>query len=659
MKTVNNFVDMNSEVVKGSETRTEESSKRAEDELESDKSKKQKIDEHVEAEKDDDPEEEEMKKHMEIVQDEEEIAIDDIPLATKPPMIVEYKIVKEGQKGFYHLIRADGSSKRYSLMIRMLQGIHREDLETLWKLVKEKHGINRLVDEYERVLWGDLKVMFEPELRVMYGEIYKGTKYPLTPITISNMLNKKLQADHWNEMCYQLLKLMTKQEKVNVACAQLQLLSDYYCWKEYADRDEIKDWLENKNTYEDKYYLFIKKLESLFEAWTRFKDLLQKVPHHGIDLWLQIQIFYDHVNPITRRTIDQAAGEKLRDKNDKESWALLEELALYDNESWNDPRDFAKPVNAVSMPQDVPMNKIASSCEICSGPHDTQICMENPEQAFIEYASSRTDEAEVSGTLSSPSKITLVTPIIRHGKVTQTLGGGNLTQNNFSNLPNRLQSNGLFTNRSFNNNPQNFNQTNLEGLVSNFMASQDAKITRFKADFQQHQSQITNKLDTLLKAFNDRMTGALPSDTIKNPKLNPNLTSSARSYPTDDPQINEIETPKPKEPEKSLEDEFENLHLNLPVLEVLAHIPIYDTLLDKNIVNLELGRNGYEFIQSIAPEKMKDHELFILPCKLGDSKPFDTLGDLGSCMNLIPLNLFKKLKIGLLEETEDVLRLKH
>ncbi|GJR34229.1 zinc finger, CCHC-type containing protein [Tanacetum coccineum] len=28
--------------------------------------------------------------------------------------------------------------------------------------------------------------------------------------------------------------------------------------------------------------------ESLSEAWTRFKDLLQKVPHHGIDLWLQV-----------------------------------------------------------------------------------------------------------------------------------------------------------------------------------------------------------------------------------------------------------------------------------------------------------------------------------------------------------------------------------
>ncbi|GJV50259.1 hypothetical protein Tco_1440471 [Tanacetum coccineum] len=59
--------------------------------------------------------------------------------------------------------------------------------------------------------------------------------------------------------------------------------------------------------------------ESLSEAWTRFKDLLQKVPHHGIDLSLQVQIFYDHVNPDTRCNIDQSAGGKLRDRNTEES----------------------------------------------------------------------------------------------------------------------------------------------------------------------------------------------------------------------------------------------------------------------------------------------------------------------------------------------------
>ncbi|GJX26356.1 hypothetical protein Tco_0232652 [Tanacetum coccineum] len=92
-------------------------------EMKREKTKKQKGD--------DDQEEAEMKRHIEIVKDDK-VAIDVIPLATKPLVIVDYKIVKEGQKGFYHLKRADGSSKWYSSMIKMLQNIDREDLETLW-----------------------------------------------------------------------------------------------------------------------------------------------------------------------------------------------------------------------------------------------------------------------------------------------------------------------------------------------------------------------------------------------------------------------------------------------------------------------------------------------------------------------------------------------
>nr|GEX08856.1 MAK10-like protein [Tanacetum cinerariifolium] len=42
--------------------------------------------------------------------------------------------------------------------------------------------------------------------------------------------------------------------------------------------------------------------------------------------------------------------------------------------------------------QPVQVNKITSTCEICSGPHATQYCMEKPEQAFVKYASARTDE---------------------------------------------------------------------------------------------------------------------------------------------------------------------------------------------------------------------------------------------------------------------------
>ncbi|GJW02388.1 MAK10-like protein [Tanacetum coccineum] len=115
-----------------------------------------------------------------------------------------------------------------------------------------------------------------------------------------------------------------------------------------------------------------------------------------------------------------------------------------------------------------------------------------------------------------------------------------------------------------------------------------------------------------------------------------------------------IELQQPEEPEPTLEDEFQDFHLNLSVLEVLAHALIYNAILDKYVESLELGKNGSAFVQGEVPAKMEDPGLFTLPCKLRDSKPFDTLANLGSCVNIIPLYLFKKLNIGLLEETNHI-----
>ncbi|GKE84940.1 hypothetical protein Tco_1558682, partial [Tanacetum coccineum] len=156
--------------------------------------------------------------------------------------------------------------------------------------------------------------------------------------------------------------------------------------------------------------------------------------------WHQSLAPYDHVNPATRRTIDQSASGKLRDRNLKESRALLEDLALYDKESLNDPRDFAKPVK-------------------------------------------------------------------------------------------------------------------------------DARLSKFEADFNQLQGEITNKIDTVLKVITDRITEALPSDMVKNLKLNVNITSlvlSSHSYPTKDPQCStrihssiKAITLCPKQPNKSRDDKSE------------------------------------------------------------------------------------------------------
>ncbi|GJW51839.1 hypothetical protein Tco_0093190 [Tanacetum coccineum] len=201
MKRVNTFVDMDTELVESSEVRAEE-----------------------------------------VVPNKEEVAIDVIPLATKPPSIVDWKIHKEGKKSYYQIIRADGSSKIYLVFSHMLKSFDSEDLETLYKLVKAKYGSTRSVEYLDLVLYGELKTMFDPHIedqvwknqsdyKLLEWKLYDSCgvhslrkqnvhihmlvekRYPLTTPKITDMLNKKLKADHWNKMYYQLLKLITKQLK--------------------------------------------------------------------------------------------------------------------------------------------------------------------------------------------------------------------------------------------------------------------------------------------------------------------------------------------------------------------------------------------------------------------------------------------------------------
>ncbi|GJZ24531.1 hypothetical protein Tco_0561990 [Tanacetum coccineum] len=67
------------------------------------------------------------------------------------------------------------------------------------------------------------------------------------------------------------------------------------------------------------------------------------------------------------------------------------------------------------------------------------------------------------------------------------------------------------------------------------------------------------------------------------------------------------------------------------VLKVPAYAPMYNALLDKYVESLEFGKIESAFISGEMPKKMKDPKLFILPFRLGESKPFETLADLRNC----------------------------
>nr|GEX98982.1 hypothetical protein [Tanacetum cinerariifolium] len=100
MKRINNFIDFRTKLVEVStkkdkaETTQESSSKRARDELDQERSKKQKVE--------DDKEFEELKKCLEIIPDDgDKVTIDATPLSSKSPTIVDYKIYKEEKKNYF------------------------------------------------------------------------------------------------------------------------------------------------------------------------------------------------------------------------------------------------------------------------------------------------------------------------------------------------------------------------------------------------------------------------------------------------------------------------------------------------------------------------------------------------------------------------------
>ncbi|GJX88062.1 hypothetical protein Tco_0340076 [Tanacetum coccineum] len=173
---------------------------------------------------------------------ESEIGVDVIPTATKPPTIVNWKIISQSsQKAAYQIIRRDGSDKIYMSFGAILKDFSRDDLIELYRLVIKKYGANRPEEMYDRVLWGDLKTMFDPPLsddaiwslplqqKIINWRYYPtcavhcltldastiymlaDRKYPLSKDACQVMLKMKLLDGTMDEVCYQLLKMIEKQ----------------------------------------------------------------------------------------------------------------------------------------------------------------------------------------------------------------------------------------------------------------------------------------------------------------------------------------------------------------------------------------------------------------------------------------------------------------
>nr|GEV66156.1 hypothetical protein [Tanacetum cinerariifolium] len=138
IRKVNRFIAMDSEEQKRRGKEAQESStKRIPKSLESDISKKQKVDENVELVINDTKE---LKKYMEIVFDDgDKVLIESTPISSRSQTIIDYKIHKEGKKNNFKIIRVDGISTQRNTLHQLWSDVRLQvnhDVEMAYDLLR-------------------------------------------------------------------------------------------------------------------------------------------------------------------------------------------------------------------------------------------------------------------------------------------------------------------------------------------------------------------------------------------------------------------------------------------------------------------------------------------------------------------------------------------
>ncbi|GJY85648.1 hypothetical protein Tco_0499674 [Tanacetum coccineum] len=91
--------------------------------------------------------------------------IDDKDVPPIGEKVVEVKEEEpQGQRSVYQIMRANGADTVYMSFGAMIKDFTREDIIELYRLVMQKYGTNTPEDAYDRVLWSDLRTMFNPPL---------------------------------------------------------------------------------------------------------------------------------------------------------------------------------------------------------------------------------------------------------------------------------------------------------------------------------------------------------------------------------------------------------------------------------------------------------------------------------------------------------------
>ncbi|XP_074297391.1 uncharacterized protein LOC141628111 [Silene latifolia] len=248
-------------------------------------------------------------------------------------------------------------------------------------------------------------------------------------------------------------------------------------------------------------------------------------------------------------------------------------------------------------------------------------------------------------------------------------------------------------------------------------------VTQDRADNKQNFKNLENQVSQLATAVNPseaKHFGALPSQTVENPRKNVSAVSFRNGR-----QLVEVEKPKSKSKEVAIQEEeeivieeessqvieedivvpssitkdppvhiyeptppfpealkdtrkkehdndvYETFHkceVNIPLLELLKSVPQYAMFLKelftikrnnrlKGAKKVKVSEYVSAMFKQKLPTKCGDPGMFTIPCTIGDTKIHNAMLDLGASINLIPHSIYQSLKLGPMSKTNVVIQL--
>ncbi|KAH9681200.1 hypothetical protein KPL71_026880 [Citrus sinensis] len=466
-------------------------------------------------------------------------------------------------------------------------------------------------------------------------------------------------------------------------------------WNELVDKFLMKYFPPTKNVKLRNEITSFYQLEdeSLYEAWERFKELLRRCPHHGIPCCIQLETFYNGLNPSTRLMVDASANGALLSKSYTEAYEILERIAN-NNYQWPSARQPAArgsawvhsidAITALSAQVTSLTNMVKAmtaapatvkqvtelSCVYCGEEHDFNNCPRNP--ASVNY-------------------VALIKEYIAKNEAivqSQAVSLRNL-ENKMEQLATAMSSRTQGSLPSNTEDPRRESKEYCKVISLRSRKNVDIPVEVTKNGMECNSTQKPTQRGSMLQQTPHQDTGVRGQAIATTEEIQPDLADKEVAIPVTttctnlnkqssvSPESNQQfrhPPPFPQRFQKQKQDKhfskilevLKQLHINIPFVEALEQMPNYvkflkDILARKRRLGefetVALTQESSHMLQSKIPTKLKDPGSFTIPCSIGTRYAGRALCDLGASINLMPLSVFKQLGVGECRPTTVTLQL--